>query len=97
MNKKLKRKWCAALRGGTYTQTRTSRAGCCSADHMGCALDVLADIQPGLYITHTQFPGHWLAYRAIAALGIPAEVVYTMNDLEGKSFAEIADWIEENL
>lgn len=25
------------------------------------------------------------------------EHVYIMNDIEGKSFAQIADWIEENL
>jgi hypothetical protein len=80
MNHKIKRKWCAALRGGTWTQIKGQYH---DAEQGRCALGVLRDVLSNNVSDHIEGP---------ARLKIAK-----MNDLDGKSFGEIADWIEGNL
>lgn len=80
MNKKLKRRWVAALRSGEYKQI-TGRV--CN-EHGYCAYGILT---------------HVVLSNAVSAR-IPEKAISTivsMNDCGGRSFAQIADWIEVNL
>lgn len=112
MNKEIKGKWLAALRGGEYEQGRGYlRRG----DNTFCCLGVLADIAakegvcpaPTLkadslipHYTYDGFSGD-LTYHLETWSGIPygntQTKLMTMNDEDGASFSWIADWIEENL
>lgn len=83
----LKTKWCAALRSGEYKQ------GICSlynieedGSHSYCCLGVLNSVRDvsQSYIGFPRLIGDWT-------------VLARMNDEEGKTFAEIADYIEEIL
>jgi hypothetical protein len=90
-----KRKWLEALRSGKYKQGQTFllRHGCrCVMGVAGAVLGIPDEILDGRCCpyTHLGFPAH-LSFSS----DIPTHPV-TMND-DGKSFAEIADWIEENL
>lgn len=101
-----KAKWLEALRSGKYTQGKNSlrtEAGlfCC----MGVACDI---IDPAKWAQESHGDGYdWGHARAGytdnalgQALGISKSEMGTlasMNDEAGKSFAEIADYIEANL
>ena len=90
LDKKLKRKWVAALRGGTWTQIiRNYRCG----DTGRCALGVLSEtISPGVD-PHIALGTHELdsiSYDQWCR-------IVEMNDHQNRTFPEIADWIEENL
>jgi len=106
MDAEFKAKWVAALRSGEYAQvreylhlTRPENSGFCC---IGVACDV-AGI-PGYDDGHghmeydglTGCPSDAVRY----SLGLdlePSRVLVKMNDDDGKSFAEIADWIEAHL
>jgi hypothetical protein len=85
--------WCEALRSGEFKQgkkwlKRGSRY---------CCLGVAREIFPALSREGAHI--EMLSARALDLLGLPfhAELhLINMND-DGKSFAEIADYIEQNL
>lgn len=86
MNHKLKRKWCAALRGGTWTQVRRKFY---EGENGRCALTVLGEVvdpvaNPRITVNDLVSAEH-------------QELIMRMNDWRGKTFSEIADWIEENI
>ena len=86
MDKELKEKWVAALRSGDYGQT----TGCLVDGRGHCCLGVLCEVAGfGLHF--------WT--ELLSRGGPPARTqreLALMND-NGKSFEQIADWIEENL
>jgi hypothetical protein len=91
MDAELKAKWIAALRSGEYPQGRMSlRDGA----NRHCCLGVLCavagrDLDPAYIDDNYDF--------AETALSKPAaDDLIAMND-DGKSFAEIADYIEQKL
>jgi len=102
MDAELKAKWVVTLRSGNYQQSggqlRDSNNYC-------CCLGVLCDIaEPSgwknmdwgfFHNGHDCLP----SYRFLSRIGLPlgsANELAHMND-HGVSFAEIADWIEQNL
>lgn len=78
--------WLAALRGGKYRQG----IGRLTRDGLYCCLGVLADVLE-LTIKNT----YALLDKDIIPLPIQHKLA-SMND-SGKSFGDIADWIEANL
>lgn len=95
MDKALKDKWSRALRSGEYQQ------GQCALLFKGkyCCLGVLCLVL-GREIENVPGNGkNFDHYGAIdSILGIAArEEFIAMNDTEGKSFIEIADYIDDNL
>lgn len=99
--KPIKEKWTAALRSKDFEQTR---AGFLEQDGKYCCLGVLCKTQnidhtgSGLYtILDDANPYVYDVLRGrIDNREIESKLV-EMNDNDGKSFAEIADWIEDNL
>ena len=101
ITKELKDQWVAALRSGKYEQGR----GLLLKDDKFCCIGVLCDIinptdwvysstiGPGIY-SYTR--GIHYAPVEILSLNIQTPLSI-MNDEEGKSFNEIADWIEDNV
>lgn len=82
MDAQLKAKWVTALRSGDYQQTKNTLQ-----DRIGfCCLGVLNEVRGAIqsYNNLPRLVGNW-------------EVLARMNDEQGKSFAEIADYIEGNL
>lgn len=106
MDKKLKAKWLKALRGGRYRQTRDHL----KADGGYCCLGVLANIQGAKWkweeseddlcptiAGQRAFNGGLLFPRHAGGLRKDTmNKLANMND-DGKSFKEIADYIEANL
>jgi hypothetical protein len=102
MNEEIKQKWVAALRSGKYSQTRETLQ-----DENGfCCLGVLCEVmklpKPIPYIY--TFRGKHLEkdlthdFRDSVGLSYTAEgELIELNDKEHYSFAEIAEYIEENL
>jgi hypothetical protein len=96
MNHKLKRKWCAALRGQTYHQgTGTLREvlGLEATTH--CVLGVLAEVA-GIEIGDED---EHLAYKGLYKI-IPESVadrLIIMNDRIRITFPELADYIEKEI
>ena len=97
MKSELKAKWLEALRSGKYEQAK----GCLRKDDRYCCLGVLCDVVD---------PSGWElignTYKYLGYLSfLPPEVanigyedaLVGMNDGKGKSFPEIADWIEANI
>ena len=104
MKPEIKRELVKALRSGKYQQ---GRGVLC--DHTGamCCLGVLMDVAIDTYWEHLDIFTCWSIEGAVVmptrkqleAVGlspIDANTLSEMND-EGKTFAEIADWIEVNL
>ncbi len=105
MNKTLKKAWIKDLRGGKIEQ---ATGALCNLQGGMCCLGVLADIAidgdwvpyGGLYQLVSGNDVMTGALPAPAQFGISLRQQNTLiglNDDQGKSFAEIADWIEENL
>lgn len=105
MNPEVKARWVKELRDPRRTQT-TGRL----ADHKGmCCLGVLVDIEvDDDWVWSDRRGGYWrigvdmdlppLSLMDRVGLSLDAQDKLTwMNDNQHKSFAEIADWIEENL
>jgi hypothetical protein len=101
MNPELKAKWVEALRSGKYEQCRRALH-----DGVGfCCLGVYGDVRgiPRASLLHHK--GAVGPYDDTAAALNPLDEIptvlvrHTLADLNdaGKSFAEIADWIERNL
>jgi hypothetical protein len=84
MNKKLKRKWVAALRGGSQKQCTYAFDSNGERCVIGVLLGIL-EIEPGdLSLSDKLDP-----YLSIDSRSL----LYTMNDI-GLTFGEMADWIE---
>jgi hypothetical protein len=99
----LKEKWIAALRSGRYKQGQGKLR---SMYDKYCCLGVLCDVVDPLV---WKLQGHRYVYQGLAT-SPPAAIekeaglcvqdisfLMKLNDKEGKSFHEIADYIEENL
>lgn len=106
-NPEIKAKWVAALRSGEYTQCKAKLK---YIDYMGntsyCCLGVLAYIEPAIFVgqdTTSQLisDGSWrlMGGKVYDGNTIEEPLVQTtlseMNDA-GRSFAEIADFIEKH-
>ena len=106
---KLLKEWVKELRSGEYNQIQRSL----HTDDGFCGLGVLCDIaidDDWVFVKRdgNWLPSHWKMQGFSAALpdklredlkitDIQQWNLIAMNDNEGKSFNEVADWIEENL
>lgn len=112
MDTDVKTKWIAALRDGTYAQTQgylhNEHGFCC----LGVLCDVVADSRGAEWRFTTRYNGEKVfnyykdgEYKGQFSLpegfeGLTEEQItrlWKMNDEEGKTFSEIADWIESNI
>lgn len=107
MKPELKEKWLTALRGGNYRQGRTALR---NSNSEFCCLGVLCDVlDPSQWLTDDESYGDWSfrepnaydypdisTYRKTGMMSEQGRHLAEMNDA-GKSFAEIADWIEKNV
>lgn len=109
MKPEVKKKWVEALRSGSYKQ---GKSALCRPSATGeiqyCCLGVLGE---ELGLLRTQQHSRWKTWAEEGNVGsIPDDdaeelglgegkqsVLIGMNDRHGKSFNEIADWIEVNL
>mgnify|MGYP006898466107 CR=1 FL=1 len=109
MDKKLKKRWVAALRSGNYRQARESLIDRSGSRARYCCLGVLCRVSGAefsLYSGCAEFPSGNLTNTGTLGPDIldevglyetDAEVLMEMNDTEKKSFKEIADYIEKNI
>lgn len=102
MNKELKNKWISALRSGAYEQGRVRLARKGGGGQVQyCCLGVLLCVS-GRFRSNWQFRDLG-ALSTVGALDLLddnnglAVTFERMNDVDGKSFDEIADYIEERL
>lgn len=105
MKRKSRDEWCAALRSGDYAQGKELL---CRVDANGeayyCCLGVAAELELGENAWRTSIYDHGhLTVEGSDCIyspwGAPDETTLRlmgMND-DGKTFAEIADWIEQNV
>ena len=108
MNPEDKERWVKALRSGKYKQGK----GRLYDGRKYCCLGVLCRTEGLRSRDQEDYPGYRsfsfegesmdtnLSFPFIRYLGITedqANHCVTMNDADGKSFNQIADWIEENL
>jgi hypothetical protein len=96
MDAELKKKWVEALRSGEYTQTQ----GHLKSSEGFCCLGVLCEVNSIKYIETDVFgdgpnSGAYIYIRDIVGSDA-SDTCINLND-DGKSFEEIADWIEANL
>lgn len=106
MDPELKEKWLEALRSGKYRQGRGKLR---NKDDEFCCLGVLCDLvepnawnhyqdgigsDPWHHHENVAFPGYHISSRA--GVVSKEEALAHLND-QGATFAEIADYIEENL
>lgn len=90
-NKELKAKWVAALRSGEYKQL-TPGGSFWRNDGRHCCIGVLGELlgEQQAMDTHN--------FRRSCPLSeSETDALVGMNDRDGKTFAEIADYIEANL
>lgn len=104
MDKDIKQKWVAALRSGEYEQLREELCSTLSPKCFCCigVLALLNDIVSidGKILDESKVFCGELQPNALAIFGLPfreQENLIHMNDIEEKSFSEIADYIEVNL
>jgi hypothetical protein len=96
----IKNEWLAALRSSTYKQGRSRLR---SPTNCFCCLGVLADLtDPEGWIPKTRGyswkdPNSWALLPNFP--GLDTETQQTLSEMNdaGWSFAQIADWIEENV
>lgn len=111
MNPEVKAQWLEALRSDDYTQARCALRRDDEIGTSMCCLGVLCDIvdpnawelSPGNHDGATSSP----SARISSAAGLdyydginpnnPQHFLMRMNDSQGASFLEIANWIEANL
>jgi hypothetical protein len=89
MDAQLKEKWVEALRSGEHQQC----TGFFQSGMKFCALGILCKVA-GVPVLIENGSGNWPFVDE--ALPVRPEVLASMND-EGKTFSEIADYIEANL
>lgn len=91
LTKEMKENWIAALRSGDYKQGKVRLQ---QKDRF-CCLGVLCHLNRiEIGLGHDNEAYDWLA-GYISNYNI--NTLWQMNDINGKTFPEIADWIEENL
>ena len=88
----LKADWLAALRSGEYQQ---AEGELCSSDGALCCIGVLGRVA-GREITHMQDDFRQPYYSVVEVMLPEYRELASMND-RGKSFSEIADYIEANI
>jgi hypothetical protein len=103
----LKEKYLEALRSGDYNQIRTQLGGTDDDGNCGhCALGVLCVVagygisEGGIEILDPNTEdGYADGYQPLYKIISTADVtnIWMMNDSEKKSFAEIADYVEEEV
>jgi len=105
MKAEFKQKWLEALRGGQYKQGKNVLR---TAQDEFCCLGVLCDVvSPDGWEADGSLEGGFLHgdRKGFLSMGVKLATSFpelhevklsNMND-EGKSFAEIANWIEENI
>lgn len=91
ITKEQKEKWLIALRSGEYEQGRLwmekdGKYCCLGVLNKACHLDLEVESVEIGYSTIEDMLGAKNMYKCI-----------TMNDVDNKSFSEIADWIQENI
>lgn len=99
MNPEIKQKWVEALRSGRYKQEKGALLVQASGGAGYCCMGVLCEIVDGLPPFKGQvFPTEttWKTCGGLELMGLE-NTLSLMNDQEGKTFPEIAQWIEENL
>lgn len=93
LDAKLKAKWIEALRSGEYEQGKFSF----ELGGRFCCLGVLCRVMG----QSTKEPGgigdNWMAVSDVIPDGDTQRDLWRMNDIQDKSFDEIADYIEKNL
>ena len=107
MDAEMKDRWVSALRSGSYRQGRGELR---TKDDRYCCLGVLCDlIDPEMWDTNEYGERHWhgscahLPDVVVDSLNLWDEyrhneqTLIRMNDNDGSTFSDIADWIEENL
>lgn len=112
MNKTLKKKWLRALRSGRYKQgtanLKVKKDGkleyCCLGVLCAAAREPMTAMRSTetliRYVTSKDNLGSTFSTRLLKKFGLTIEQhneLTGMNDLQGKSFDEIADYIEDNL
>lgn len=111
MNPDIKAKWVAALRSGAFVQANTQLKKVAGGKITYCCLGVLcelADIQlrpigndhNNEYYRTWETTDSYLGPKALAAVGLTPDEqrhLAKLNDSQGKTFAQIADYIEANL
>lgn len=100
MKKELRDKWVAALRSGEYIQGQETLRD--TLNNTYCCLGVLCKVSGSPNWDGEHMHGDYAFLQACAQkeLGISAEDAnrcVLLNDKEGKSFPEIADYIEQNI
>ena len=88
--------WCEALRSGKFKQGRKTLHN--KETNAYCCLGVASEIFPMVALANHLH--NTLACPALEVLGlseVDQEILIRMNDERGRSFAEIADYIEQNL
>lgn len=98
MDQELKTRWIEALRSGKHEQGTVflCKDGYC------CCIGVLAEIDGKLVHDNSIATFKGTCYMSTVPINYcdineNQEILARMNDFEGKTFNEIADWIEENL
>lgn len=105
MDSKIKEAWLKALRSGEYQQGRHRLR---NEDDCFCALGVLCDIldpsgwlkSDGGAILFQDYSTMSLSLKMkdyIGLNGIQTDHIMSLNDIDGKSFEDIADYVEEQL
>lgn len=109
MTPELKAKWIAALRSGEYKQTRGRLLRNWRGEDRFCCLGVLCEIMEapravGAAAKDKSGPGYRLddtfhdAELPCSVLSAGDQnILVKLNDSHRRSFAKIADWIEENM
>jgi len=98
----IKQKWVEALRSGKYNQTigvlynGNNKNGFCCLGVLGHVCGVSLEVLLGLGVLHSSMNVPKLLMGDCGS-NIIVEKLTRMNDIQGKSFTEIADWIEQNL
>jgi hypothetical protein len=99
MNKQLKNKWVSALRSGSYTQGQHSLRNTRHGEVKHCCLGVLLCASGTRYAPQMAKSDSVRDYEIVEEMIGGSDVRYDlaeMND-EGKSFDEIANYIEREL
>lgn len=109
MTPELKAKWIAALRSGEYKQTKGRLLRKWRGEDRFCCLGVLCEVMEaprttGPSMNDQSGPGYDLngifhdAELPCSVLSAGDQnILVKLNDSHRRSFAKIADWIEENL
>lgn len=87
--------WLWALRSGDYKQSKSQLR----ADGGYCCLGLLCEVNNIPYNNVSPMVEEYANYGLFDAFFTVEEVInlYRMNDLQDKSFSEIADYIEKNI